>query len=335
MGKYNRKNRYNIYKKRKYKYYNKIRNNYKYNIGNGNYRNNQKADKTQPSLYTLINNFSIIDNTEEYNKTINGLHSYFKIHKNIRILANNITNITPESMTVFVSKLMKKDSVIHHIISGTDPDDSNCKKIWLESGFTKYVNHKYPSKYTKGLISYMNYADIKPRAINELIKFATSKLLGYEASYNPVQSIFVELMGNSNEHAHKSKQGGELWWASVYYDEISKIAKFCFLDNGVGIFKTLKGISLKNTIYSKVYPNTTIFQKLLNGELELSKTKKVNRGNGLRGIYKRYKRGEIKNLIFISNNVYANLDNDKFVELKNEFYGTFIYWEITDEYFKN
>jgi hypothetical protein len=51
------------------------------------------------------------------------------------------------------------------------------------------------------------------------------------------------------------------------------------------------------------------------------------RGRGIPSIFKSLKRGDIKNLTFIANDVIAKVEKDEYHTLSNPFKGTFVSWE--------
>ena len=59
-------------------------------------------------------------------------------------------------------------------------------------------------------------------------------------------------------------------------------------------------------------------------------TGKHFRGKGLPGIKQVLDREQISNLSIISNNVNANMKNNKYLKLKNQFSGTFVAWELNE-----
>ena len=74
------------------------------------------------------------------------------------------------------------------------------------------------------------------------------------------------------------------------------------------------------------------FKEILQGGLynntPTTSTKLYYRGKGLPGIYKAHTNKALSSLFIISNYVYADIDNNKFHLLDDEFLGTFVSWKI-------
>ena len=77
--------------------------------------------------------------------------------------------------------------------------------------------------------------------------------------------------------------------------------------------------------------NAELLKLILQGELHKTVTGKYYRGKGLPGIYNAFRTGSISKLHMITNNVYADIENDKFINLSNSLLGTFIYWELNEQ----
>jgi len=73
--------------------------------------------------------------------------------------------------------------------------------------------------------------------------------------------------------------------------------------------------------------NADILKEILLGNVR-SRTRLSYRGKGIPGIFKAFKRGQLRNLIIVTNDVYANVGEERFETLNIGFEGTFFYWEI-------
>ena len=71
---------------------------------------------------------------------------------------------------------------------------------------------------------------------------------------------------------------------------------------------------------------------LLHGDIHKianrTKTKEPFRGKGLPGIFGAMEKNDISNLQIISNDAYANVAKNKYVNLNNKLEGTYVYWEL-------
>jgi hypothetical protein len=138
-------------------------------------------------------------------------------------------------------------------------------------------------------------------------------------------------MNNTVNHAAVGSNPKESWWASVFYDEKGKIARFNFFDNGIGILDSINlklGDKIKHYIGLK--QRTNIMQDAITGKLG-SRTGLSYRGKGLPTIYKAFNEGCMTNLIIISNDVYVNVGKNEYTNLGKSFKGTFFHWEVSEQ----
>jgi hypothetical protein len=128
-------------------------------------------------------------------------------------------------------------------------------------------------------------------------------------------------------HAAKEHIDMEMWWATVYCDVEKRIAQFTFVDNGIGIFQSgLIGPLRRAARAFGILNNASLLKRILRGEVE-SSTGLRYRGKGFPSMYDKLKKGLIRNLIIISNDVYANVAQDDYRTLDKSFRGTFLSWE--------
>ena len=66
---------------------------------------------------------------------------------------------------------------------------------------------------------------------------------------------------------------------------------------------------------------------ILNGDVPSSTGEKY-RGRGLPNMKNACDEGRIQNLMVLSNNARAHVGNGTYEDLKNEFRGTIVYWEV-------
>ena len=69
---------------------------------------------------------------------------------------------------------------------------------------------------------------------------------------------------------------------------------------------------------------------LLEGDMHMSVTGQHFRGKGIPGIKQVLDRKQISNLSIISNDVTADVTNNIYLKLNNQFSGTFIAWELNE-----
>ncbi len=183
----------------------------------------------------------------------------------------------------------------------------------------------------RGLIERKNDINVKSEETSDLIKFATKQLFGNELRFQQLQRVFVECMNNTVNHATIERGEKESWWASVYYDETNKTARFNFFDNGIGILESIN-LRWQDKIRQKfgLKGTTDIMRDALAGAVG-SRTGLSYRGKGLPAILEAFKQGCLTNLIIISNDVYVNLEKNEYTNLGKSFKGTFFHWEIGEQ----
>lgn len=183
------------------------------------------------------------------------------------------------------------------------------------------------------------YKKVDSVLATQLIEAATEHVWKEKRRYLGCYRALVELMLNTNNHASPLQIGEKHWWLSVQTDEKNKKVCFSFVDYGVGIFNSLMTKPRGNKFFGAIgtmfarynYKNDAELLKLiLSGELHKTVTKQHFRGKGLPGIFNAFQRNQISNLHIVSNNVFADVTNNRYEMLNNSFEGTFVYWEITD-----
>ncbi|MDP8989530.1 MAG: hypothetical protein M3N41_05535, partial [Acidobacteriota bacterium] len=95
-----------------------------------------------------------------------------------------------------------------------------------------------------------------------------------------------------------------------------------------GIFKSVRFDKLRS-FYKMVgfKSNADLLLDILHGKVE-SSTGYDYRGKGLPAIYQQFVRGGLQALVFVANDVYANIGRNEYRTLPEPFNGTVIYWEV-------
>jgi len=227
--------------------------------------------------------------------------------------------------------------------NGSFPDDPKLAKLLINSDFFKHLNQPVRDK--------LEYSIGKKNQIftraNKEVNSELGLLVMEEASQTiwkekrickGLQRTLLELMHNTNNHADETEKGAKHWWLSVNHNAKDEKVSFVFIDYGIGIFESLKSKPKTNKWFGafekistrlKYGTNDEVLKLLLEGELHMTVTGKHFRGKGLPGIKQVQDRNQISNLHIISNNVYANVANNSYKKLSNNFSGTFAYWELT------
>lgn len=283
--------------------------------------------------------FSLLENTEEILSFIRKVDDCFNDKKKVFIRMKETTVISYDAIVVLLSKLIQfKASKIG--FNGDFPKDKNLEGILRGSGFIEYLYKNFDNQDTytidRKIYTHAN-KNVNSALTSNIIEEASKKLWKEKRRCPGMQRVFIELMQNTNNHASNHRKGEKLWWSSITHNKKEGKVCFSFIDYGVGIIDSLKNketgkfAKIFNSIKSIFNPNNNadVLKLLLEGKIhELIKEQAYNRGKGLPGIYKAWKSNDISNLIVITNNVYANVANDKYEEMSNDLSGTFIYWEL-------
>jgi len=289
-------------------------------------------------------NFSFIDNPNKTIEFINKIENLFYQRKKTFINISNVSNLDYSAIVVLVSIMFsfKKKNIP---FAGNYPQKEELKKQLINSGYFKYFvkTNNEKIEYTLGKPNQI-FTRANKRVNSELglivMQEASKTIWGENRILKGLQRVLLELMQNTNNHADLTGKGKKYWWLSVNHDKHNKKVRFSFVDYGVGIFKSLNSKPKGNKWYGwfekiknklKYGDNKEILQKLLEGELHLTVTGEHFRGKGLPGIREVLLRNQISNLHIITNNVFANVENNEYKKLKSNFSGTFVSWEINNK----
>jgi len=249
---------------------------------------------------------------------------------NVFIELSGIESMTPETISVLLSKL-RDDSFVNGMhYRGTRPDDPELEKMLVDSGFFDHVQTRGPKDDTPGVgrIFEKKSYQVEPDRADELLKSADEVVPGnWNFHWDGIQSVIIESMTNTVNHAAGASAEKEKWWLSVYCDKAENIARFSFVDNGIGIFESLRqaGWLSKLKDFLGFETRDKILQSILNGD-HRSRTGLSYRGRGLPTIYKKLQLNMLDDLIIVSNDVYANASTGDFRVMDEAFSGTFLYW---------
>jgi hypothetical protein len=260
---------------------------------------------------------------------MNSVHHQFRKGKNVHIDLKQIKGVSCETIAWLVSNISDPKFCNNRKCTGNVPDDARLEEIFKKSGFYSQVKTiNTVSTDGEDKIFKRTGKKVELKFVEKIINFSTKLTYGEKTKVGGIYRTLIECMANTRDHASVFGKQHIPWWTTVYYNEQDKRACFTFLDNGVGIFKSLK---LKNLLkqlskLAGIRDNKHTLREILEGTIA-SSTGIPFRGKGLPSIYRAFKRGQISRLIIISNNVYANLETGTYVNLKNSFKGTLLYWE--------
>lgn len=296
--------------------------------------------------YTIISapkNFSFLKNPEETIIFINSLEKCYLNKERVYVDIEKIDFLDYSAVTVLVS-VMFSFKARNIKFNGNLPKNLELAKMLIDSEFFKFLGKTQTEKmeYTIGKENQI-FTRANKEVNSELglvvMEEATMTIWNEKRTCKGLQRTLLELMQNTNNHASVNQKGEKHWWLSVNHDKKNRKVSFIFVDYGVGIFESLKNKPEDNKWFGwfeklkdklLIGGNNEILKMLLEGEMHMSVTGKHFRGKGLPGINQVLEREQISNLSIISNNVTADVKNNKYLKLKNQFSGTFVAWELNE-----
>jgi len=290
----------------------------------------------RPSRGTRIlyapENFSFINNTEELIKFFNRMEKIQSKGFDVDIDFSGIKALTPDSLAVLVATMDVGRFSYGRICKGNEPADEDLKRKFTSSGLYDVVRSSgVRVEPTVGRFQNKKSKKVDSVKSNDLIKFVTTRLYKKPVKCGGVTNALLESMLNTRGHAAGSGSRYETWWVAAQCDISRKQAYYSFVDTGVGIFKSKQPSILREALSKLMLTsNSQLLKKMLHRQIP-SSTGIPYRGRGLPSIFKSLKRGDIANLIIITNDVYANVSEDEYRRITPEFSGTFLYWEYPGE----
>jgi|TARA_R100000501_G_C2629154_1_gene123688 hypothetical protein len=287
---------------------------------------------------------SLVTNTEETIKFISKVKEVYEKKKRLFVILRNVDVIEYDAIILLLSILIKfKSKKID--FNGDFPNNPVARRILINSNFFKYISDNFPDQdrydlIKEGRITTHAQKKVDSELTDSVIKDSSEWVWKEERRCTGVQRALIELMHNTNNHAAFEGAAEKHWWLSVQRRKKDNTACFSFIDFGVGIFESLYNSKGKDSKWynwkkgmSKFFnfddDHTELLKLILNGSMHRTVTGKSYRGKGLPGIYGAFKRNDISRLHIISNDVFADVENNIFLSLKNEFSGTFVYWEVS------
>ncbi|MFA6422870.1 MAG: hypothetical protein WCW17_00280 [Patescibacteria group bacterium] len=228
-----------------------------------------------------------------------------------------------------------KSKRVYYFVRGNEPKDQECKRIFQESGFYKYVQSSQLNKTSYNIFPIESGTSVDPTLAEKIIDFTRDRLL-YPKS-KKIEGVFitlVECMTNTIQWAYEKNYSLNKWWVAAYYDKNQNKIFYIFLDNGQGIPSTVSKRFPERVaaIFKKITKqqlDTTLIKSALKGEFR-TRTKQSSRGKGLPQIYSFAKEGKISDLRIMSNRGYIDtVDPNNCEELSRKFIGTLFSWSYS------
>lgn len=283
---------------------------------------------SNPTLIEAPKNFSFVENPDESMKFLHDFEEIITTSK-IDVMQDfsNIDNVTPDAllyMMLYIENI--DDSKINNInIGGILPKKQECKKLFQRSGFIEHINSRKLNLQDihKDILTIKVGNKTEPKTAQEVVRHVRKWLNIYRKDTKLIQTILIESMTNTHNHAYNNKK--DKWYLMAYHydDEVH----FVFLDNGYGIPSTLK-TKLIDYVSGTKYSDNKLIMSALKGEKLRTQTGELKRGKGLPKIYSHSKEENIKELIIIANKAFVNCKNDQTKNIKISLNGTLISWKI-------
>jgi len=269
--------------------------------------------------------FSMIENPNEMSEFCRDLAHDQERCKKVFIELGDVKRMTIDGVGVLLA--IVRNAPFDVGVAGNRPKDPKVRETLEDSGFFGFVSSrdKPPKTETRGRIFKRYHDKVDALIAQALINHVSEKLYGAQRRMQPCQSILLEAMQNTKNHAGSAGRT-TWWWATALVDSDKGKAYFCFVDRGVGIMKSVKVRPIRKAI-GAVTGTPGILRDILKGEIG-SRTGLAFRGKGLPWIYETAKQGRVQNLVVIANDVYGAATADNYQSLSPGFGGTLIAWEV-------
>ena len=291
----------------------------------------EKKNKVQKTAPT---NFSLINNTDEVISYINDCKRLLHEKERVLIDIENVKSITSDAIALLVACANDPSfSGKYGKLSGNAPKDTKLNKLFVESGFYKYVDSssvmKTAQKKDDNLLHKESHFQVQPDIAKQACLYGTKHVFLNEKPFPELYEMVIEAMSNTNNHANKQKEGVTKWWLYAYNDPTGKTC-YSFVDLGVGIFDSIP-VSIYKTLTRKVglSHNADLVNDLLDGKIK-SRKKEDNRirGKGIPQIANNSQKSVFDRAYIISNDVKIDLKTRNSEKLSNIFHGTLLDWEL-------
>lgn len=276
--------------------------------------------------------FSFIDNADEVVRYFNLVKDNVHLNQPVRIDISKITHLSPDIIILLIAVLKDKKSMkvgIH----GNAPEDSNLRKIFIESGLYNFVKSRGKKRVADNnkLWKHSTNNQVKGEIAGEAVLICKNLFQQNGINYDTdnIYNLLVEAMSNTINHADKKKSNIN-WWLYYFIDENEKIIKYSFIDLGVGIFKSASFDSYRRFANIFVPGNSLLVKPFLEGKIISSREydQEIS-GKGVRQIINCANNAEFTKFSIITNDQMINVKDKTNQSLSNNFDGTFIHFEIS------
>ena len=290
-------------------------------------KNPQRIEVKAPKQFDVLSNTA--EMMEFFDRVVN-----FKSGENIYLNFADVKKVSFDSILYLCCVIDEcRDRGI--ILSGNYPYDDECRRAMRRSAFETYLTRRIKKEIQTDSHITIWGTKSEPERSRKIIDFIASKLPG-NSHLKTFQSVLVECMTNSHNHAY-AERGERKWWLTANYSAEERCVSISFLDNGAGIAATIR----KN-FWEKIQrafagaSDVKLIHSALMGDFR-TKTRQKERGLGLPAIFRYYRNGHLQNFHLISTSAALHAgDNGQLIQqpLPVAFKGTLFAWrtgEVTDE----
>ena len=279
--------------------------------------------------------FSFVDNTDAMIRYLNDCEKVLHKSKKIIIDISKIETLSTDAIALLVACVNDRNfSGRYGQISGNAPIKKELANLFVESGFYKYVETdnrtlKYTEKADENLLHKESHIKVQSDLAKKACMLGTMHVFNTSSPFPTLYEMLIESMSNTNNHANKGERGKTKWWLYVYNAPNNKTC-YSFVDLGVGIFDSIPVAIYKQVAKMlNITHNADLVKDLLDGKIKSREKVDQNiRGKGIPQIARNSESDKIGRAYIISNDVKVNLKTKSSERLKDNFKGTFLYWEL-------
>lgn len=271
--------------------------------------------------------FSVLDNYEESMEFLNKVDSYSWHGRKGYVDLSSVEQITPDAVLYLLSCIDRvQESTDPQKIKGNAPDNDYCKKVFLKSGFFKYVNSNYKHKEDLDVLSIRSNELISAADAGAVLSYVRTKFkIERNSMTRATFATIMEAMNNVREHAYEGMHHKK-WWLMALHDESCERIHFSILDNGRGIPQTVR----KKIPDYFTGNDGELIKSSFSGQ-NRSETRLPYRGKGLPKIKALLDKGLITNMRVISRFGEYKADHNSCSNMAKEFRGTLLSWDFSKE----
>ena len=257
--------------------------------------------------------------------------------KNVVLDFRDSSVVAPDGIVLLISRIRDRRLTHDMRIRVNAPSAPAPRRLWNDSGIREHVqlaqsdDEDWPEP--RGRIITKRRYKAEPEDAVFLKNFAEQRLASKPNAWPGVQTILLECMTNTFNHAEGARveqktETHEPWWAGVYCDKENEVARFTFLDNGIGILESVRLKWAQEVLRRMgIVSNTEAMRQLLAGQVA-STTGLPYRGEGLPSIREVLVAEQaVERIVIIANDVWVDIGSADYRLLPAPFPGTMVYWE--------